>query len=159
MIEICHHRSKWLNPLNFQSFKVPIIRKILSFFKNHSKNQIHQYLKNIYLVLHKKKFEVIQISIKIPNLQLCCWLLLGYVFAHCVNGSGGGKYCGDLNKLANRDSNVSPEWWWLPLSPLLPLFPFPLLFGRSEFLRVGGVGGLLPEDNDWWGLLDNIWLG
>ena len=102
----------------------------------------------------------LQISIKIPNLQLCCWLLLGYVFAHWVNGSGGGKYCGVLNKLANRDSNVSPEWWWwLPLSP--PLFPFPLfglLFGLSEFLLVGGVGGLLPDDNDWWGLLDNIWL-
>jgi hypothetical protein len=34
--------------------------------------------------------------------------LLGYVFGHCVNGSGGGRNCGDLKQCANLDAN-EPE--------------------------------------------------
>jgi hypothetical protein len=50
---------------------------------------------------------------RLPSLDLhcpeCCgWLLLGYVFGHCVKGSGGGRNCGDLKRCANLDSNDSP---------------------------------------------------
>ncbi len=88
---------------------------------------------------------------RLPSLNVrcpccCCCVLLGYVFVHWLNGSGGGRNWGGLNRCANRDSKVSPPE--LELEEAYPLpFPVPELsrppFWRRECRRVGGVGGLL----------------
>jgi hypothetical protein len=49
----------------------------------------------------------------------CAWPLLGYVFGHCVNGSGGGSSLSGLKQCANLDANGLVEGVGAPLvSPL-----------------------------------------
>jgi len=84
-----------------------------------------------------------------PREDNCCKLdelLLGYVLAQLVKGSGGGRNCGVLNRCWNRASNVSPpELDEELLYPELPPPPTPPPFLR-EPLRSGGVGAYSPVE-------------